>query len=237
MMEWKRALLLPCILMLGCSSCAMDGGSRGSGISTTQGNVDSVEMAAMLTPHRGSAETLLAALRRSLWMESVASARTEFEGIVVTVEGTSATGETDANGVFSIRGDFEGQLSLLFQRADDGLSARIAVNIPAGGTLTLNNVRIDNPSGQAMAESQAVDFEGLITQIDCSGDTLTMVSTQRSPTDTDTYTVRPNTSSLEDARGDPIDCQSLQDGQQVHVTGSVNEDGTIGGGVVQQVEG
>jgi hypothetical protein len=236
-MEWKRALLLPCILMLGCSSCAMDGGSRGSGISTTQGNVDSVEMAAMLTPHRGSAETLLAALRRSLWMESVASARTEFEGIVVTVEGTSATGETDANGVFSIRGDFEGQLSLLFQRADDGLSARIAVNIPAGGTLTLNNVRIDNPSGQAMAESQAVDFEGLITQIDCSGDTLTMVSTQRSPTDTDTYTVRPNTSSLEDARGDPIDCQSLQDGQQVHVTGSVNEDGTIGGGVVQQVEG
>ncbi len=236
-MEWRRALLLPCILMLGCCSCAMDGGSRGSGIATAQGNVDSVQMAALLMPHRGRAKTLLAVLRRSFRMESVASARTELEGIVVTLEGTSATGETDANGVFSFDGDFEGQLSLLFQRADDGLSARTAVNIPAGGTLTLNNVRIDNPSGQAIPESQTVDFEGSLTQIDCSGDALTLVSTHKSPTDTDTYTVRPNTSSLEDARGDPIGCQSLRDGERVHVTGSVNEDGTIGGGVVQQVEG
>jgi hypothetical protein len=176
---------------------------------------------------------LLAALRRSLWIESAASARTEFEGIMVTVEGTSATGATDANGVFSIRGNFEGQLSLLFQRAGDGLSARIAVSLPAGGTLTLNNVRIDNPSGQALAETQDVDFEGLITRVDCFGETATLVSSRRGPTDTDTYTVRLNTSSLKDARGDSVGCQNLQDGERVHVTGLVNEDGTFGGGVVQ----
>src|SRR5713101_2671298 len=98
-MDWKRELLFPCILIFGCCSCAMDGGSRGSGISTAQGNVDSVQMAAILKPSHSSAETLLAALRRSLWIESAASARNAFEGIVVTVEGTSETGETDANGV------------------------------------------------------------------------------------------------------------------------------------------
>jgi hypothetical protein len=235
-MQWNRGLLLPSILLLGCCSCAMDGGSRGSGISTAQGNVDSVQMAALLKPRPSRAETLLAALRHSLWIESAASARTELEGIVVTVEGTNATGETDANGVFSIRGNFEGQLSLLFQRADDGLSARIGVNLPAGGTLTLNDVRIDNPNGQAVAQSQGVDFEGLITRLDCAAETATLVSSRRSPTDTDTYTMRLNTSSIEDTRGDSIGCQSLQEGEPVRVTGSVNEDGTFGGGVVQ-VEG
>jgi len=188
-------------------------------------------MAALRKP---PAETRLARLARWLRIEPAASADTGLEGITVTVEGTSATGTTDANGFFSIRGGFEGDVSILFQRAEDGLAARIMVDIPAGGTLTLDNVHIDNPSGQATPMSQRVDFEGLITQSDCSGEALTLVSSQRAPTDTNTYIVRLGTSSLRDRNGNAIACQDLQTGGRVHVTGSVNVDGTFGQAVVQE---
>jgi hypothetical protein len=219
------------ILALGCWSCAIDGGSRGSGITTAQGNVDSVQTAALRQPPSG---TRIARFARSLRIEPAAFADTGLEGIMVAVEGTSAIGTTDANGFFSIRGRFEGDVSILFQRAEDGLAARIMVDIPAGGTLTLDNVHIDNPSGRATPMTQGVDFEGLITQSDCTGETLTLVSSQRGPTDTDTYTVRLGTSSLRDHNGNAIGCQELQMGGRVHVTGSVNGDGTFGQAAVQE---
>jgi hypothetical protein len=177
---------------------------------------------------------MLAALKRFLPGESTASARTVLEGILVTVEGTGATSTTDADGRFSVQGSFEGSVSLLFQRADDGLSARIAVDVPAGGTLTLNDVTLDRRSGQATAMSQGVNFDGVTTGIDCPRETMTLVSSQRSPTATDTYTVRLNTSTLVDSRGNPIGCQDLQLGGHVHVVGSVNDDGTFGEAVVQE---
>jgi hypothetical protein len=180
--------------------------------------------------------TLLARLTRWFRVEPTASASTGLEGISVTVEGTNFNTTTDANGFFSLRGAFEGDVSILFQRAEDNLSARVAVNAPAGGTLTLNNVRIDNRSGQATAISQGVDFEGLISERDCAGQTLTLVSSQRGPLDTDAYTVRLNGSSLQDRNGNPITCQDLSIGERVHVTGMVNPDGTFGNAVVQAVD-
>ena len=223
------ALLL--VFAMACWSCANDGGSRGSGISTAQGNVDSVQTASLGNP---LPRTRLARLARWLRIEPAASADTGLEGIVVTVEGTSATATTDANGFFSIDGRFESDVSILFQRAEDRLTARIAVSIPAGGRLTLNDVHIDNRSGQATPVSQGVDFDGSITQSDCAGETLTLVSSQRAPTDTDAYTVRLGTSSLRDRNGNSIVCQDLRIGGSVHVTGSVNADGTFGQAVVQE---
>ena len=52
-------------------------------MSTAQGNVDSVQTAAVFEPRRSRTETLLAELRRFVWIESTASARGALEGIVV----------------------------------------------------------------------------------------------------------------------------------------------------------
>lgn len=233
-MSWKRTALLP--IVLAVASCAVDGGSRGSGIATAQGNVDNVQTAGVRAPHPGRFEAIRVALEHFLRIEEVASARAALEGIQVTVEGSGATDTTDANGLFFVQGSFEGPVSLLFERADDGLSARVAVNIPAGGTLTLNNVRIDNSRGQATAQSRGVDFEGRITSTDCTGETITLVSSRRSALDADTYTVRLDTSVLKDRRGNLINCQDLRVGARTRVTGSVNDDGTFGDAVVQELD-
>jgi len=226
------ALLL--VLSLGWWSCGMDGGSRGSGVTTAaEGNVASVQTATLSKP---LSRTPLTRLARWFRIEPTVSADTGLEGISVIVEGTNFITATDANGFFSLRGAFESDVSILFQRTEDGLSARVAVNVPAGGTLTLNNVHIDNRSGQATPASQGVDFEGLITESDCAGETLTLVSSQRGPLDTDTYTVRLGSSSLKDRNGSPISCQDLRIGERVHVTGMVNADGTFGNAVVQAVD-
>ena len=234
MLRSKSILALLLVLSLACWSCGSDGGSRGSGITTeAEGNVASVQIAALGKP---PSRTPLARLARWFRIEPAASADTGLEGISVIVEGTNFTTATDANGFFAVRGAFESDVSILFQRAEDNLSARVAVNIPAGGTLTLNNVHIDNRSGQAAPASQGVDFEGLITESDCAGQTLTLVSSQRGPLDTDSYTVRLGSSSLEDRNGNPISCQDLRIGERVHVNGMVNADGTFGNAVVQAVD-
>ena len=113
------ALLSGCLvfLMAGC-----DGGSRGSGITTAQGNVDSVQ-----TAQRGGGSaakpTALARLRALLPVFATAHAQAGVQGIRVFVEGTSVADETDANGFFALRGDFEGFVTIRFKRTVDGASA------------------------------------------------------------------------------------------------------------------
>ena len=228
-MNWKSAALL--LLIAGLGACA-DGGSRGSGISTAQGNVDSVQMAGVRTAPRGPAEALLATLLDLLSIEKTAVARNPLEGIHVTVEGTDLASDTDPNGFFSLRGRFEGHAALVFERSADGILARLEINMPGGGTLTLNNVGIDQPSGQATAESQAVDFEGVVKTTDCSDQTLALVSRERSKTDTDVYTVDLTTSSLRDPEGNAVPCDNLRTGETLRVQGAVNTDGTFGGAAI-----
>jgi hypothetical protein len=216
-MNWRLAALLPLIAML--SACA-EGGSRGSGIFTeVRGNVESVQAAA--APAR---------LRASLHngSENVVPAATEIGGIRVAVEGTGIRGETDTDGNFSLRGGFEGMIHVIFQLPDGGGQAQIALNVPAGGQLTLNNVTVDAQQGAAVAETQAVDFDGIITGIDCRSLILTLMSTHQGPDDVDEYTLRLDTSSVRDAQGDPVACADIGDGEQAAVQGFVNPDGTFG---------
>ena len=204
-MNWRLAALLPLILTLW--ACA-EGGSRGSGIFTeVVGNVDSVETAMV--------------------------AATGVDGIGVAVQGTGIRTDTDANGNFSLRGDFEGMVQLVFQLPDGGGAGQIALNVPAGGRLTLNNVTVDAQQGAAVAESQAVDFDGTITGIDCERLILTLVSTHRDPDDTDQYTLRLDTSSVHNAQGEPVACADITLGQRAIVQGFVEPDGSFGNATVE----
>jgi hypothetical protein len=211
-------------LVLALAAC--DGGSRGSGITTEAlGNVASVEVA-LDRPLRPRSR--LAWLTRLLATEGTAAAQNALEGIQVSIEGSSIADETDANGFFSLRGNFEGQVVIRFERMTDRASARMEVNVPAAGTLTLNDVTLDDRSGQATAQSTDVAFEGLLTSADCPAEILRLVSSQGSSVDTDVYVVRLDTSSLHQPNGTPVTCQDLTTGQTLQVAGTVNPDGTFG---------
>ena len=218
----RTPMALLCALALTLASC--DGGSRGSGITTAQGNVDSVGTALRGKP----APSLLARLRSILTLEPNAHAQSALGGIHVTVEGTSIEDETDADGGFTLRGNFEGYVVIRFERMVGGPAARITLNAPAAGTLTLKDVRLDEQSGEASARELDVAFEGLVASADCAGNVLHLVSRHRSPTDTDVYTVRLDTSSLHDAAGSPVSCNELREGDTAVLRGTVNSDGTFG---------
>src|SRR5262249_53876249 len=200
----------------------------GSGISTAlEGNVASVQTAA-LPAARGNPPRRAAGLRTLMAVEAAARAQTAIEGITVAVAGTTLSDLTDANGRFSIRGNFEGEVSIIFELPDAGGSGRITVNVPAAGTLTMHDVHVDAAAGSAIPESQDVDFDGIMTRIDCAGSIATLVSVERSPTDTDDYMVRLDTSSIHDAHGAALACEDLRIGTRASVQGTVNPDGTFG---------
>ena len=220
----RIALLLLLVLALG----ACDGGSRGSGITTAEGTIASVQTALLPAPPRARAVGRLALLRRWLMLESPAEAQSGVGGIRVLIEGTSIEDETDGSGAFSLRGSFEGYVTMRFELPGSGAVARISLNAPAGGVLTLDGVHIDAPSGQATAQRKTVVFDGIVAGSDCSGSMLQLVSRQRSATDTDVYDVELEGSSIRDAGGSPLPCQALRVGDPVHLDGAVNDDGTFG---------
>ncbi len=225
------AALLALFCTLG--GCA-EGGSRGSGISTAvEGNVASVQIASLLPAARGATRPRLVTWRDLLAVEGVARAGTDLEGIEVIIEGTAFQAQTDADGRFALHGSFEGDATLIFQRPADSLLARLAINVPAAGTLTVNNIHIDAAQGQASPESQSAQFEGVITGIDCRASTMSMRSVQQSPTDLDLYTIRLDTSVVRDSRGNVLSCSDLQTGQQALVQAQVNTDGSFGNGTVE----
>ena len=210
-MSWKRLALLPLVMAL--ASCA-DGGSSGTGITTAEGNVVDIQR------------------DQTTASEGVTSTRTAVEGIQVIVEGTNAESETDADGRFVVRGKFDGRASLLFRRADDGLMARIAISVPAGGTLTLNDVKIDLSQEQATAASQYVVFDALVAGANCAKQAIYLISL-RSAESSGTYTLHVESSSLHDRHGNPVACSDVQDGDHAHVQGVVDSDGAFSGAEVQ----
>jgi hypothetical protein len=230
-MNRRRAALLS--LLLALSACA-EGGTRGSGISTTvQGNVVMVQTATLSPPRPLRSSALLAGLQELFALEHAAGAGSAIQGISVDVEGWSGKDQTDAMGRFALHGPFDGFVTVVFQVPDDGGSARITVNVPAGGMLTLNNVRLDTQDGTASADTQAVDFEGIITETDCRALTVAMVSSQSSTTDSDHYTLRLDTSVVHDSQGNTLSCEDLRAGERATVQGAVNPDGTFGDATVE----
>jgi hypothetical protein len=219
----RIALLLP--FVLGLAGC--DGGSRGTGITTAEGTVESVQTA-LLAPSRARPRGGWASFRRWLTLEGRAEAQAGVAGIRVLIEGTSIEDETDAEGAFSLRGDFEGDVTVRFELPTTGATASIAINAPAGGVLTLDRVHIDARSGQATPQSQTVRFDGIVTDIQCAASRMQLVSSQRSSTDTDVYEVTLEGSSIRDANGSPLPCEALRSGDHVQLQGTVNDDGSFG---------
>jgi hypothetical protein len=219
-MKLQRLALLGLVLLLG--SCAIDGGSSGTGITTiTEGNVASV----MSTAATASGMASMGEIAAQAGGGSLA-------GIAVSVESTGVRDETDASGAFRLSGDYESEVTIRFVRAQDGIDARLAVNVPAGGTLGLQDVALDAASGSATPASQSVLFDGTITAIDCAGGELQLVSAQR-PDDGDVYVVRLAGSSIVDEAGAPIACTALAVGQDATVSGSVAADGSFADATVE----
>jgi hypothetical protein len=202
-MKWQGLALLGLALTLG----ACDGGSSGTGITTlTVGNVARV-VAASAPPS-----------------DSLA-------GIAVSIDGTDVRDQTDASGAFRLSGDYASEITVRFARAADGLDASLGVNVPAGGTLGLNDVILDAANGTAAAADQSVSFAGTVTGVDCTRGELELVSRQR-PDDGDVYVVELASSTIVDQAGHVVPCSAVATGDGATVSGSVNPDGTFGDATV-----
>lgn len=220
MKRLTAVLLALCLAVAGCA----EGGSRGTGISAfVAGNVASVTTVGR--PARASATA-------AAGME----AATPVEGIQVMVEGTNVTTVTDADGTFSLRGGFEGVVTLVFQRPGIGLLAHLEINVPAGGILTLTNVHIDTTTETATVDLQEAQFDGIIISLDCAASTTEMRSVQESGSDADQYTVLLDTCVVRNSNGKRLTCADLSVGQRAIVHTEVSPDGTFGNGTIDVVD-
>jgi hypothetical protein len=231
----STGLVLALLLAIGAAAC--DGGSSGTGITTTaQGNVASVSSARHTTPASRRPPTMLARVLGMLRFEREASALGPLEGIRVTIEGTSIETQTDAAGLFSLRGNFAGPVGMLLELPEGGSSARLLITVPRGGELTVTNVHVYARSGQATADSQHVRFGGLVSGTNCSQPAATMVS-RETPNDGYTYTVDLGGASVRDRAGNPLGCANLTSGESVDVDGEVGSDGEVEARSVEVEEG
>jgi hypothetical protein len=130
------------------------GGPSGTHLATAQGTLANAE--ATRRP-RGAESTVLARIGELFRVVGRAWAQSGVEGVRVSVEGTPFETVTDAGGSFVVRGDFAGVVTLLFQRDADGLVARLAIDMPEGGTVTLRNVTCSGADGACQAEDVDVD--------------------------------------------------------------------------------
>jgi len=217
-MKWNAVALLPVLVAL--SAC--EGGTRGSGISAfLLGNVQSVQSA-------GEAQGSTA--QRSGLVD--ASTGSALAGIRVAIEGTRIGATTDANGNFSMRGNFEGMITVTFEVPSGGGQAVIALNVPAGGTLTLNDVTVDASTGDAVPASQQVEFDAEISGVDCPMETAALISRHHVANDNDVYVLRLDTSTIYNQDGAVVGCDALHVGEWAFVQGLVNPDGTFGNATV-----
>ncbi|HEY2388704.1 MAG TPA: hypothetical protein VGK30_17245 [Candidatus Binatia bacterium] len=205
MSRWRA---VAAIALLVCAGCA-DGGQRGTGISSFEGNVIAVE--------HGSAQAPASA-------DGVG-------GIIVTVEGTDLQTQTDSQGAFSLRGTFAGDTALRFARAGDGLDARYSVNAPAGGTTTLHDVTVQAASGEVVPAAVYVAFEGRAVGLDCAMNRLVCVSVAQpagEADEDDTYVVDLTDSTVHDSAGHALGCDAFAPGDTMAIDGAYLRDGTIG---------
>jgi hypothetical protein len=152
----------------------------------------------------------------------------EMAAIDVSVEGTDLHTTTDADGRFSLRGDFAGDTAIRFAVPRTGVSARLPVNAPAGGFLSLRDVTLDTATGTAHAAATEVAFEGSVVDLACVENRIGLVSVHRAADDTDTYVVTLDDSTLHDGHGQTISCTELRPGDDLDVRGFFAADGTIG---------
>jgi len=223
MKRQAKVLAAASLLALGLAGC--DGGSSGTGITTAQGNVASAQAALRWLP-RTRQPTMLARVLRRLRLETEADARAPLEDIRVAIENSSVAARTDADGRFSLRGDFAGPVAMVFELPDGGARARLVITVPRGGELTLTNVHVDGRSGRVSTDEQSVRFGGLVDETDCSQQTATVLS-RLTPSDGNRYAVALGAASVRDPAGNTLGCADLRGGEVVEVDGTVGGDGRV----------
>jgi len=199
------------MLVMLLASCATDGGSSGTGITSVEGNVATIQRDGAMM-----AAALMAA----------PTPTTNLAGITVTVEGTSAAAETDAGGRFVVRGTFEGRSTLRFARAADAVTAQMTVAVPLGGTMTLHDVQLDVAAETAVADNRHAVFDALVQETDCAGHTLSLVSVSHEEGGY-VYMVDLSTTFLHDGSGTAVDCAQLRAADRVHVEATSQLDGSF----------
>jgi hypothetical protein len=199
MNRW-RALAACWLIVL--ASCGSDGGQRGTGITATAvaGNVVSV--------HGPSGAGVA--------------------GIAVSVEGTRLGTTTDATGGFALRGTFDGDTALVFERAIDGLFVRLPLSAPAGGRVAARDVELDVSTGSARPRVVEVAFEGRVEALACDDGRVTCSSVHGTDDDEETYDVVVVGSTLHDANGGALSCADLVVGDRLDVDGVFVANGAIG---------
>jgi hypothetical protein len=220
--RWIGVGLLLCTFAL--TSCAGGGGSTGTGITTAQGNISGAQTALLDAPRR--AGSWLAKALSFIRPLRAVEAASGVENVTVRVAGTNLSSVSDANGAFSLKGDFGGPITLTFERQGSGRLVRLAIDIPTGGTLTLNDVELDERSGEASAAARNLDFDGVVTASNCPTGTIDMVS-EVTPDDGNHYPVNVQSATLRDSTGQPIQCGDLASGDVLSVQGQVRDDGSV----------
>jgi len=209
-----------------CAGCAGGGGATGTGITTAQGTIASADTASRPARKRGGAAIWLARALDVLGAPRTANAVGGVEGVRVSVQGTTISAESDASGFFSLSGSFGGPTTLLFSADDGRPPRRLDVDVPTGGTLTLDGVRLEGPDDRAHPDAQRLDFEGVVATKNCGGGSLSMVSSV-TPDDGNSYPVDVVGATLRDSSGAPIHCDDLAGGDLLSVQGEIRSDGAI----------
>ena len=181
--------------------CATDGGVGGTGISVIDGNVAS-----------GSAVGVTAAAQ-------VVPAPA---GIIVRLRGTDVETVTGADGGFRLEGDFSGLATVDFIAADH-LANSLQLVVPAGGQVTLVNVRFDTPHQLALADAIQVDFEAVaLANAACDGSQGTLQVRDRSDR-ANVFAVQLTAATkieADDMPGATVLCSDIGDGQPLRIRGT-----------------
>ena len=136
------ALLLTCAglaVMLVFTAC--EGGGGSSGGATLSGNVESFTASGQVflpQQRHGRIAHLLSALSDMIASPAVASV----SGVKISVSGSDQTAATQPDGSFVIFNVPAGLQTLLF--SFNGAQASLEVNVPANGTIELENVEVSN---------------------------------------------------------------------------------------------
>jgi hypothetical protein len=198
-----RIGLLALWLLLPLTACgsggggfSADGGVSGTGISSVTGNVT-----------------------------NVIGTDGNVAGIRVVVQGTDVETVTGEDGSFTLRGDFDGEVTVVFE-VDDGRQARTTVDVPVGGTVDLEDVTVDPEQGEARPTRRTLTFTGVVDDVDCDGSILTVV-TERDGRRT-TVRVRLGDAFVHDPAGVPVPCDRVRVRDQAAVQGEILADDSIG---------
>jgi len=205
--HWACHALLALLLSGMLAACGgggglgADGGVSGSGISSVTGNVTEID-----------------------------GANGDVGGIRVVVQGTDIETVTGDDGSFSLTGDFDGPVTVVFE-LEDGGRAETMVEVPDGGNVDLEDITVDPEEEEARPSRQIITFSGVVVEADCDAGTLIVATGDEAPRTR--FAVRLDDAFLHDAAGTAVACTDIGPGDNARVQGEVLDDGSTGNADVE----